>query len=263
MLQFITKKEQIKQKQEKYEKIKAVLQNRPYTYLKPYYNPIIPLKVYMTWHTKDLPVKMQENVNKLKEINPRFEVIIFDDNDCYNFIKTNFDESVLNAFTNLVPGAYKADLWRLCVLYINGGYYLDIKMNCINGFKLIELSEKEHLVSDIPPYHIYNAIMICKQGNPFLLKCIEEIVNNVKTGFYGRSPLDPTGPGLIGNVALKYGFNNYLSNVTDMKLSKYGNFIVYKGIAVIQGYGEYLAERIQFKKTDYYTDIWYRKQIYK
>ena len=61
--------------------------------LKANYNPIIPLNIYQTWHTKNLPPKMFESVNLIKNLNPRFNHQMFDDNDCREFIKNNFDFS--------------------------------------------------------------------------------------------------------------------------------------------------------------------------
>ena len=55
---------------------------------------------------------------------------------CREFIKNNFDLDILNAYDILKPGAFKADLWRCCILYIYGGIYLDIKYGCFAGFKL-------------------------------------------------------------------------------------------------------------------------------
>jgi mannosyltransferase OCH1-like enzyme len=94
--------------------------SQEYTFkLKENYNSIIPLKIYQTWHTKNLPKHMNDTVELLKNTNPEFEHFLFDDNDCRNFIKNNFNEKVLHTFNKLKPGAYKADLWRYCVLYIN------------------------------------------------------------------------------------------------------------------------------------------------
>ena len=38
---------------------------------------------------------------------------------------------VLNAYDSLIPGAYKADLFRYLVLYREGGVYLDCKSSTI------------------------------------------------------------------------------------------------------------------------------------
>ena len=78
---------------------------------------MIPLNIFQTWKTKELPPKMQEIVNKLKKQNPEFKHYLFDDNDCRNFIKKHFNKDVLQAFDNLIPGAYKADLFRYQILW--------------------------------------------------------------------------------------------------------------------------------------------------
>ena len=54
---------------------------------------------------------------------------------CRDFIAKHFSEEVVYTFDKLKPGAYKADLWRYCVMYITGGIYLDIKMCPVNGFR--------------------------------------------------------------------------------------------------------------------------------
>jgi mannosyltransferase OCH1-like enzyme len=87
---------------------------------------VIPLKLFQTWHTLDLPPNMKQNVKRLQRENPEFEYFLYDDKMCRKFIKEHFHEEVVFAFDKLKPGAYKADLWRYCVLYIHGGIYLDI-----------------------------------------------------------------------------------------------------------------------------------------
>ena len=73
------------------------LYNQPYSFFKPYYNSIIPLNIFQTWPSKDLPPKMKECVELLKKQNPRFTHYLFDDNECREFIKNHFNYEVLNA----------------------------------------------------------------------------------------------------------------------------------------------------------------------
>lgn len=159
----------------------------------------IPLKIYQTWKTKNLPEKMHESVNRLKEKNPEFEYNLFDDNECYEFIKANFNDGVAEAYNKIIPGAYKADLWRYCVLYVNGGVYLDIKYSNVGDFRLKELTDKEYFMADLDESGsgIYNAFMICKAGNPKLRKAIEMVTKNVGEELYGDGCLSPTGPVLL------------------------------------------------------------------
>ena len=242
---------------------KSKLYNGAYLFFKPDYNPVIPMDIYQTWHTKDLPPKMRERVELLKAQNPRFNHHLFDDNDCREFIKTHFKPDVLDAYDKLIPGAYKADLWRLCILFINGGIYMDIKFCCVNGFRLIELTEREHFVKDRPPNSIYNALMCCKKGNLFLFKCIRKIVENVKNKFYGSTPLSPTGPEMLGHVRSK---NNFLLNV-DLNHYEEGGYITYKNTFVISTeYPEYNSERsitYNNNNTKRYDALWKNRNIYR
>ena len=75
---------------------KSKLYNGAYLFFKPDYNPVIPMDIYQTWHTKDLPPKMRERVELLKAQNPRFNHHLFDDNDCREFIKTHFKPEKLS-----------------------------------------------------------------------------------------------------------------------------------------------------------------------
>jgi len=242
---------------------KSKFYNRPYIFFKPDYNQIIPLDIYQTWYTKELPPKMRERVEILKSQNPRFTHHLYDDNDCREFIKTHFRPDVLWAYDSLIPGAYKADLWRLCVLFINGGIYMDIKLICANGFKLIELTEKDHFVKDRPVNSIFNSLMVSQKGNIFLFKCIRQIVENVKNNYYGNCPLSPTGPVLLGNIII----SNKLQINVDLTHYEGGGYIIYKNRFIISTeYPEYNHERTTTYNninTKRYDQLWNERKIYK
>ena len=241
---------------------KFILYNRPYTFFKPNYNSIIPLKIFQTWYTKDLPPKMKTRVEILKRQNPRFEHFLFDDNDCREFIRTKFPSDVLNAYDSLIPGAYKADLWRLCVLYIHGGIYMDIKLVCVNGFKLIELTEANHFIKDrLAPLSIFNSCMVCQQNHPYLLIAINKIVENVKSKVYGSSPLDPTGPALLA----KY-FTSEEKNAFDIKHRLYGindgdKYIKFNDNLILKCYSGYFSER-KSSTIKHYAELWNNRRVY-
>jgi mannosyltransferase OCH1-like enzyme len=229
--------------------------------LKTNYEPVIPLNIYQTWHTKDVPEKMSNTINLIKSLNPRFNYQLFDDNDCREFIKNNFENDVLYAFDSLIPGAYKADLWRYCILYKNGGIYLDIKYKPLNNFRFITLTEKEHWVLDADNFAIYNALMVCKPGNEILLKAINRIVENVKNKFYGSSSLEPTGPLLLSSFFTQNDKNHF-----DMRHSFYSShenrFIHFNGFLIFKSYTDYLKEHSNNKIVEHYHDLWMKKNIY-
>ena len=234
-----------------------------FNYVGKKYNSVIPLNIFQTWGTKKLLPIMQKCVDDLISENPEFTYHLFDDMDCDNFIANNFNHDVLMAYRKLKPGAFKADLWRYCVLYVHGGIYLDIKYKPFKGFKLIELTEKEHFVFDLPEseYGIYNGVMVSKPGNVRLFKAIENIVDNTKNNFYGSSCLSPTGPMLLKNI---------FTNLSDVDLY----FTHKSGIAgiinkdkrfILYNYPEYRIEQSEHfsdTKTNHYGHLWRVRDIY-
>jgi len=241
--------------------------------LKEHYNSIIPLDIYMSWGSKQLPPKMQANVDEMKTLNPEFTVNVYDDEMCREFIMNHFPQDVVDAFDNLIPGAYKSDLWRYCVMYIKGGIYLDIKFKCINGFRLIALTESEHYVLDTTLswnekqfIGLYNAIIVSLPGNQLMLNCIHKIVENVKNKYYGHTDLYPTGPILMGREYLN--LYNEKSNIIDIvndyniQEDKYYLNIIYNNIIIIKDYNEYRSEQLNNSNLPHYSRLYKERRIY-
>ena len=255
--------------------IKEII-NSPFTNIQPK-NIVIPLNIFQTWKTKNLKPGMQDAVDKLKATNPEFKYYLYDDNDCREFIKNNFEPDVLTAFDCLIPGAYKADLWICCVLYKYGGVYLDIKFTPVNGFKLINLMDREHFCLDTneswtyKDYGLYNAIMITKPNNIILKECIDRIVLNVKNKYYDISALAPTGPILLGNI-----YNKHMKgNIDDIQLfihvsynavpsTQPNIYIVYNKHQILKMYPTYREEQGHNNSDNKsYGKLWAERAIYK
>jgi mannosyltransferase OCH1-like enzyme len=223
----------------------------------------IPLDIYQTWHTKDLQPKMAECVEKLKMANPEFQHHLFDEIECREFINSNFDDSVIEAYDSIIPKAYKADLWRYCVLYIKGGVYLDIKYYNVDGFKLIELTDREYFVRDVDESGrgIYNAFMICKPGNSVLKQCIDAIVENTRSDFYGESALAPTGPILMKRFFTSEEIDQLELTIGEQNGCPDKTCIYYKDRAILSMYKEYRDEQNQTNEPKYY-DLWGKREMY-
>jgi len=234
------------------------------------YEEKIPLQVFQTWCTKELPPKMRKTVECNKFNNPDITFFLYDDTDCRDFIKSNFDQSVLDAYDTLKPGAYKADLWRYCVLYQYGGAYLDIKFKCKADFKLNTIMKGNFVVKDRPIYFpndvgIYNAFMIFNKRHPFLLKAIQKTVYNVQKRKYGFSDIYVTGPGMLGKLYLQ---NPDIAPLTIMFNQKFGSKsnqmeILYDNKPILYEYDEYRDEMNQaYKGMHHYGFLWKNKDIY-
>lgn len=227
---------------------------------------VIPANIFQTWYTKFLPPLMLNAILQIKQNNPGFKHYLFDDAECREFIQKNFDDDVLTAYDTLIPGAYKADLWRYCILYKKGGIYLDVKYFPINGFKMANLLTKEHWVLDSGSNGIYNALLVCKPGNEILLKAINDIVKNVQNRYYGKNWLEPTGPKLLWKYfsekpSQDYSLKHILNPNLDANEDR-SRLITFNNIPILQCYSGYFKERKEYEKIPHYAELWRQKKIY-
>lgn len=62
------------------------------------------------------------------KLNPSYAIRFSKDLACFAFIEQHFGAYVAQLFIRIPKGMYKADLWRLCKLYIEGGVYADVDL---------------------------------------------------------------------------------------------------------------------------------------
>jgi hypothetical protein len=164
----------------------------------------IPKLIFQTWKSKDsLTAQMVKSIQSVKHMNPEYEYYFFDDQDCRTMIQSCSDPRLLAAFDNLVPGSFKADLWRYIALYNFGGVYLDIDLVQLAHLRDI-IREQDTFLSahDLqplaPPFSIYQAFMAVTPHHPALLQIINDTVTNVESVRAYSSCLEPTGPIMFG-----------------------------------------------------------------
>ena len=211
----------------------------------------------------------------------------FDDNQCRNFIQNNFDYSVLKAYDSLIPTAYKADLFRYCYLYINGGVYIDCKhtITCPLS-ELIDKDDQFLSVEDLKSEGrngILNSFMCSIPRLSFFQNMISEIVFNCQNKIY-NSVLEVTGPLLAYKHLKCYNINSCKNNdilisklFSDVEFSKrikniiennYSDFypavILRRSdnkIILYKEYPKYYAENYSNKRR--YGDLFYERKVYR
>ena len=230
------------------------------------YKQLIPKIIIQTAKSSECNLAQYNSVMTFIELNPEYEYMFFDDNACYNYIKDNYDQTILEAYENLVPTAYKADLFRACILYKIGGCYFDIKqINKVPLREIIDNNEEILLCEDAKPFAFYNAVMLCVPNNITIKKVINEIVLNTINKYYGTCALCPTGPCLLYKIIpthkthLKNRFN--LMYCLSYKIRHKGHIYSKKLDKIII----YTAYRGYYKKEDknYYSILWSDRIIYK
>ena len=222
---------------------------------------VIPRHVVQVWHSKtNIPDSVRESITMLKTQNPEFKHTLFDEKDCRLFIAKYYTDEVLDTYDKIIPHALKADLWRYCYLYKNGGIYLDAKYYCVNGFKLNLLTNREYFCRDVLQSFngIYNAILVCKPKNKIMHKCIDQVVKNVRDEYYGSNGLCPTGPLMIASFFTTKQINNLKLN--HELLNEHVRFIRYNDCRILQYHERYKKEQVQMN--DHWSKYWREGKIY-
>lgn len=90
-------------------------------------NRLVPRIIHQTWF-EELSREKYPNMSRLVESfrQSGWEYKFWDDEQAASFLSTHFPAEVREAYDALMPGAFKADLFRYCVLLIHGGVYADV-----------------------------------------------------------------------------------------------------------------------------------------
>jgi mannosyltransferase OCH1-like enzyme len=231
----------------------------------------IPADVYMSWKSHMVPPKIYEVIMENVQKNPEFNFHIYSDEECRKYIADNYNADVLWAFDTLKPGAYKSDLWRCCILYKNGGIYIDIKFRAFNPLREFLEKNETVFVKNFYGNLIYQGILIAKPQEPIFLEAIEQIVKNCKEKYYGSNPFETTGPGLIQHIIDEKGLQHMVKlhnilNKSDINNDRidiyYINDKEHKKL-LFQEYNEYRNDMEKIKdKQPHYSKLWNARDIF-
>uniref|UniRef100_A0A6C0C250 Glycosyltransferase n=1 Tax=viral metagenome TaxID=1070528 RepID=A0A6C0C250_9ZZZZ len=152
--------------------------------------PRIVCQTYKNWHT--VPSHVHEQFARFA---PGFLRRFYDDRSAAAYINSYYPRRVQVAYSKL-RGAHKADLFRYCYLYREGGVYLDIKTVLHKPLEeIVSLVEKHNcnmatcLTEPVILFplsaQVYQGFLIAKPGFALFLECIEYAVQ-----YWWRTYLD-------------------------------------------------------------------------
>ena len=172
-----------------------VLNTKIDIYDKKEYKQKIPFYIIQTGHDNKFKNILHFNsIMTFIELNPEYTYIYYNDIDGRKFLRNNFNEDINYAYDIVVPGAFKGDILRYCLLYHYGGCYFDCKQilrTPINSF--LNNNKTLLLCNDVIDNALLNAIIFSTEHNNILDKVIKDCSYNVINKL-GKSPLDITGP---------------------------------------------------------------------
>ena len=97
---------------------------------------MIPSILWQTWKTKDIPRSVKKFSDSWKTSNPQLQIKFMDDQQCSDFILKHFGQEIHDQYHQLPLPINRADFWRLAVVYIHGGYYADLDIECNSNLSI-------------------------------------------------------------------------------------------------------------------------------
>ena len=233
----------------------------------------IPKLIFQTTSNKDInDILFYSSILTFIELNPEYEYKILDDIECQTFIKDNFDKDIQLAYNMLIPGAFKADLFRYCYLYINGGCYFDCKH--ISRIPLRSIIKKDDyllLCNDIGIGY-YNAVMMAEKMNKNILSVIKSCKNKIFNFFNhynfkdkninkAESILSLTGP-----IHLYNELNNIINHedVLRFKHKNKKHNHAYQSLIVEYNNSIFITKQYASYNGNggsHYSELWYKREI--
>lgn len=161
--------------------------------------------IFQTWKTNQVPDKWKDAQLSVINMNKDFEYKLYTDEENREFVKTFFPD-FLKTYDSFEYNIQRVDAIRYCILYVKGGFYLDLDYLCNRSFNEIEpiINKPICLVrSNNTPSTVTNSFMYSNvKSHPFWLECIKQM--KIKPPFYmiGKhlKVMSSTGPYMVNRV---------------------------------------------------------------
>jgi len=230
----------------------------------------IPLIVHQSWNNDIFPNSIGKEILKFRKINPDVEFNLYNNTYVNNFMKKFYsNHKIYKIFKNAKYWQIKADIFRYCILYENGGFWFDIKSSLNKQLSKVlykktnllisfennknHLSYKKNIKNKLkyPDNWICNWGIASSKKNKLIKKLIDNICSNYKSykNKIFENPkiaiLEFTGPRMLTKTIIQ----EITKNKIDIVLQQAGIDFHGYGIYVNKG-----AELLNYKKKHYSTD---------
>ena len=204
----------------------------------------------------------------MQDFNPEYEYKFFDDTQRREFLKNAYSQKILDAYDMLVPGAFRADLFRYAYLFIHGGCYFDDKIICRKRLRDIVRPTDELLICEDCDENSYlNSIILTKPKNFMFLKLLLSACDNIVARNMPPDMLDFTGPKLMYSVFKPFVTADnirFKHIVVNNDFSSYKNFLIVDKNDNSALYFHKTTQRaleVFCHDTNHYRQLWNRNEI--
>jgi mannosyltransferase OCH1-like enzyme len=150
-----------------------------------------------------------------------YKLLVFDDEDCKEFLKKEYGFEYLQRFEEIELGAHKADFFRYAYLYKYGGVYFDVKTILLKNLTdiLQDYYDNFYMVYTFTSYPngspmIYNGVIATYPKNKVMYDVLQTIFHQKDLSNYYRILIDTTEiiREQITDKQIKLGVNELQSN---------------------------------------------------
>lgn len=162
--------------------------------------PIVPKIYHAVSGEPEPPFSVRSNAN----MNHAYVLSYHDDASAAEYVRERCGELVYAAYACFLAGAYRADLFRFCALYADGGVYLDADLHALESF--------EELYNPCRPVSMGHDTNGGKQmkvlagvpGHPIFKCMMDRIVSHAQARVIPNNALLVSGPMLLAQCYPKY-----------------------------------------------------------
>lgn len=149
---------------------------------------MIPKVIYMCHKKLD---KIKVYSLNWKRLNPEYQIRLYDDEMCKNFLLKEYSQLHLDIFNHIQDGPIKADFWRVCIVNKYGGVYIDADIQPFVPLKRY-IENDDYFITCISMYFKKDRLelqlnphfIMCDKNNSILESCINKYIDFYKTKPY-------------------------------------------------------------------------------
>lgn len=177
----------------------------------------------LIWQTaKSFPhPQSYQYIKTWTEKNPEYQWLFMDDARCNQFIKDNFNQEFYNMYMSLPFGVMRADVWRVCVVYVYGGIYVDTDCECVVPVRNWISNHSLVVAQEVPNGDIANFAFASEPRHPALLSAINRFMElyNSPSDFMNKDGGTPIQN--FGQYGFSDGVKRYVKHNVNHKVFQY------------------------------------------
>lgn len=175
-----------------------------------------------TKNTNNLHINAKKSIASFLQKNPNYQWYIMDDEQCRQFIQDHFSQEFYNMYISLPFGIMRADVWRIAIIYVYGGIYVDTDCNCIVPLdNWINPNDELIAFEEWSNCSYGNFVIIAEPKHPALLESLNIIMRTYNSnGFLNRNsptPIQDFGAGAYYQGVKSFIENNVNHNIRVLK----------------------------------------------